>query len=335
MSTKSGEDQVDKKLVPDLKSAKVVKALYEVFIETGSFKKVVEYTRERGIKHSYKNNLISENGVYKLLRNPVYLGKIMWHGKVMQGTHEPIISEDLFLEAQGLTKERLRKKRVYKEYLLSRLVKCAVCGSAMTNTFTNKKKRRYYYYKCIKVVKEGRGACSLKQVNAEKLESFVFESLERISKDENYIESLVFKTLRMSPPSRGFELSTESEKSYSQKIIHVLQGYASDFKKGSQLEKQLVTKRTIEKIILSRESMEVIVTLEDRRDLKLAEGLANRLGGSVYGTREGAVNPDAPACNTLFESKTGGEKRIRTSDTLRYIRFRGGRIRPLCHLSEI
>src|SRR3989338_5142072 len=292
-----GYKKVDKKLIVDPKSARVVKALYEVFIETGSFKKVMDYAIERNLKHPQRNNLISEHGVYNILRNRVYLGKIIWHGKVMQGIHEPIISEDLFLEAQGLTKEKVIKKRVYKEYLLSRLVKCAVCGSAMTNTFTNKKKRRYYYYICNKVVKEGKDACSLKEVNAEKLESFVFENLERISKDENYIESLVYKILRNSPSSQGFEPSPDSEKSYSQKIIHVLQRYASDFKKGSQLEKQLVTKRTIEKIILSRESMEVIITLEDRRDLKLAEGLANRLGRLARGAPGGAVNHDAPACS--------------------------------------
>jgi len=68
-------------------------------------------------------------------------------------------------------------------------------------------------------------------------------------------------------------------------------------------EKQLVTKRTIEKIILSKESMEVIVTLQDRRDLKLAEGLANRLGKAAHNAREGAVNPDAPACSPLFETQ--------------------------------
>ena len=70
--------------------------------------------------------------------------------------------------------------------------------------------------------------------------------------------------LRKSPLWQGFELTEESEKSYSQKILHVLQRYVSDYKKGSQLEKQLVTKRTIEKIIFSKESMEVIVSIEDR-----------------------------------------------------------------------
>ena len=217
--------------------------------------------------------------------------------------------------------------------MLSRLVKCAVCGSAMTNTFTNKKKRRYYYYKCIKVVKEGREACSLKEVNAEKLESFVFENLERISKDENYIESLVFKTLRTSPQGVGFEPSILSEKNHSQKIIHVLQRYVSDFKKGSQLEQQLVTKRTIEKIILSKESMEVIVNLQDRRDLKLAEGLANRLGRSAHNAREGAVNPDATLVALCSILKNGGRGRIRTHETFRSNGFQDRRNRPLCHPS--
>ena len=52
--------------------------------------------------------------------------------------------------------------------------------------------------------------------------------------------------------------------------------------------------------------MEVVVSLHDRRDLKLTQGLANRLGRSAHGTREGAANPDAPACSTKFETKTGG-----------------------------
>ena len=53
--------------------------------------------------------------------------------------------------------------------------------------------------------------------------------------------------------------------------------------------------------------MEVIVTLQDRRDLKLTEGLANRLGRSARVAREGAVNPDAPACSTQFGTNNYGE----------------------------
>ncbi|GEM_PF-6063717 len=49
--------------------------------------------------------------------------------------------------------------------------------------------------------------------------------------------------------------------------------------------------------------MEVLVLLEDRTKLNIDQGLANRLGGSVRGPREGAVNPDAPACSTSSNIK--------------------------------
>ena len=148
---------------------------------------------------------MTPHGLYWILRNPIYIGKIPWHGQYFDGVHEPIVSKDLFFEAQNLTKEKIRRKQLYKEFLLSRLIHCSDCGSKMTNSFTNKKKRRYYYYKCTKVVREGRSACSIKEVNAEKLENFIAETLERISQDKNYVEALAYKTLRNQPASSGYE----------------------------------------------------------------------------------------------------------------------------------
>ncbi len=303
-----GYKKIDKKLVVDKRKAKLVKELFEKFVETGHFNQVMDYARKRDIRSPRNKSLFIPRTLYHLLRNPIYIGKVQWHDKFFDGVHEPIISKELFLEAQSLTIEKIRKKRVYKEYLLSRLVKCSDCGSSMTNSFTNKKKRRYYYYKCLKVVREGKSACSIKEVNAEKLESFLAENLERISQDKNYVESLAFKMLRNSPASRGYELSPESEKEYTQKVLHVLQRYASDYKSGTQLEKALVMRRTIQKIIFRRNSLEVIVSLEDRTKLNIDQGLANRLGGSARGAREGAVNPDAPACSTSSNLKLARSK---------------------------
>ena len=62
-------------------------------------------------------------------------------------------------------------------------------------------------------------------------------------------------------------------------------------------------RRTIQKIIFRRDSLEVIVSLEDRTKLNIDQGLANRLDGAVRGPREGAVNPDAPACSTSSNIK--------------------------------
>jgi hypothetical protein len=140
----------------------------------------------------------------------------------------------------------VKKKRLYKEFLLSGLVKCE-CGSSMTNTFTNKKKDRYYYYKCVRVVKEGTGACSLKEVNAEKLESFLIENLSRIAQDNQYLENLVFKMLHQSPHRAGFELTTESEKTLLTRVQQVLINFKIKIQQGSQIEKCLIFERTIER----------------------------------------------------------------------------------------
>ena len=60
----------------------------------------------------------------------------------------------------------------------------------------------------------------------------------------------------------------------------------------------------------------MIVSLEDRRDLKLAEGLANRLGRSARKAREGAVNPDAPACSLQFGTNKSGVTSFASNHTI-------------------
>ena len=79
--------------------------------------------------------------------------------------------------------------------------------------------------------------------------------------------------------------------------------------------------------------MEVIVNIQDKKELELTQGFHNRLTGVLSGAREGAVNPDAPACSSLFGTKTGGETGIRTLGTFRLTRFPGVPFQPLTHLS--
>ena len=140
-----GYKKIDKKLVVDKKSALFVKELFEKLVEMRRFSEVLDFARKNCLSVKKDGKLITSNGLYYLIKNPIYIGKIPWQGKFLPGIHEPIISEELFLEAQGCIKEKVKKKGLYKEYFLSKLVKCSECGSSMTNTFTNKKKRRYYY----------------------------------------------------------------------------------------------------------------------------------------------------------------------------------------------
>lgn len=79
--------------------------------------------------------------------------------------------------------------------MLGGLLKCQECDSVMTPSYTLKHERtgkRYvYYYRCTKTCKHDWQSCSIKYVNAHKVEKFIKSKLTEISKDESTIEKLV------------------------------------------------------------------------------------------------------------------------------------------------
>jgi len=203
----------NKKLIIDEKEAKIVRNIYESYITSSSLFKVYNELKSNDVKDR-KGQYFAKSGIYSILRNPVYIGKIRYAGKLSQGLHQPIISEEVFNLAQEIHQKRKRTMRVYKDYPLAGLVICKECNTHMTPFHTNKKKegrrKRYYYYRCTKTLKRDWDSCETRHVSANRLEDYIFENLERISLDKQYIESLIFR-LNNTPSGdrRGFELSDE------------------------------------------------------------------------------------------------------------------------------
>ena len=51
---------------------------------------------ERGLRSRQTQARITNEGVRRILWNPVYWGPFHWKGKLYQGSHEPLISKLLF-----------------------------------------------------------------------------------------------------------------------------------------------------------------------------------------------------------------------------------------------
>ena len=86
-----------------------------------------------------------------IFRNPFYCG-LMSHnllgGQVVKGNHERLISEDLFLEVNGLLANNPQGYRVGSDnehYPLKRFLKCGQCGEFLR---ASKHNNIYYYYQC-------------------------------------------------------------------------------------------------------------------------------------------------------------------------------------------
>jgi site-specific DNA recombinase len=302
----------DKRLVIDNRRSLIVKEIFQTFAVTGSLMKTMSLVKKNDWKSEKSNKPLTTNGVFHILRNPAYAGNMTWAGKVYKSIHEPIISKELFNHVQSLTKEKVIKKHVYKEYFLKGRIKCSVCSSTMTPYLANGRSKRYYYYKCFKTVREGYAACSIKEVNADKLETFLINSLSRIAKDKQYIENFIFKALHSSGYPRGFEPMQEVQENLVTRIQQVLIDFKNQTDRSTQVEKCLVFQKTIKGIKFSKASMEVVLNIEDVNKVEVGNSVENLLGGWGQNLSEGAVNPDAPACSSGSLLKNGDPNGIRT-----------------------
>ncbi len=268
----------NKKLVINEDEVRIVRKIFESYITSGSVAKVYNELKLSGVKD--RNGIpFSKSRISYILRNVIYIGKVKYAGKIYQGIHKPIISEDIFGLAQEIHKKKKRVLRLYKNYLLAGLIKCKECSSYMTPSYTNKRKqrkiKRYYYYRCTKTTKRDWNACSTKMVSADRLEKYVFENLERISLDKQYIDSLIFRLKNdLSGGRTGLKLSELFSETFQSTLQHFLKTLPQ--KKG--IEKNLLIKKFIKEIIYSKENIQINLyfsknfTLQDFSDSNIRDG---------------------------------------------------------------
>ena len=83
--------------------------------------------------------------IYKMLRDPFYYGEFLWNGKMHQGIYKPLVSKELWLQAQDNFKSHLSNPKkhtfAYNSLLYCKHCKCKVIGGMY-------KKKRYELYHC-------------------------------------------------------------------------------------------------------------------------------------------------------------------------------------------
>ncbi len=72
------------RLVPDVEKAPLVQQIFEMKADGIHYKDIAQ------------NANLAVSSLFDMLRNPVYLGKIKYRGRLYNGLHKAIISEDLF-----------------------------------------------------------------------------------------------------------------------------------------------------------------------------------------------------------------------------------------------
>ena len=103
----------------DEPEAEIVRFIFEEFLRTRRYTKVMTAVRERGYCSSVKysprgkprgGTAISPSTVYSIVQNPMYVGEIRGHDTTYPGEHTPLISRDIWNEAQIICQERKKRK---------------------------------------------------------------------------------------------------------------------------------------------------------------------------------------------------------------------------------
>lgn len=164
------------KIIEPNEDAKLIKWAFEQ-IATGLYS--IEDVRRQLWK---KNCKISKSPFNRLVKNPVYMGKIRvsaWDDEsemIVEGEHEPIISEELFLSVQDILSGRKHtakpKSRKNENFPLRGFLECPRCGGRLTASFSTGRSERYGYYHCQNGCKERQDSIELNKTFLDYLNSY-------------------------------------------------------------------------------------------------------------------------------------------------------------------
>ena len=214
-----GYQLMNGKLEVNEEEAIAIRTIFDQYINTdiGS-NGISKYLENHGIRkiarQNGKNPLFDSALIRKILKNPVYCGKIAYgrrktekvHGTrneyhlveqddfiLVDGIHAPIVSEEIWkaaqvkLVAQAKKYEHVNKSKEERTHLLSGIVKCPLCGAGMYGNKSIKYKsdgskyKDFYYYGCKhRNMSRGHKCTYKKQINEELLDSAVAEVIVKL-----------------------------------------------------------------------------------------------------------------------------------------------------------
>lgn len=198
------------KFVIDEAQAEIVREIFRRFVDGEGERTIAMDLRDRGVL-TKSGSSPSKRWVNYILRNACYIGKIRWSTNgskavskrkikenadsviIVDGHHEPIISEELFEKAQKRAEDLLKTYPVYArreqpiQFMLKGIVRCDVCGSTLACNGKRSGKAQNLGMQCCGYA---RGACKVSHyIVVNKANEAVIAGLEKAIGTKEFIIS--------------------------------------------------------------------------------------------------------------------------------------------------
>ncbi|MBC7173645.1 MAG: recombinase family protein, partial [Polyangiaceae bacterium] len=198
-----GYSAKDKKLVVNEAEAQVVREAFTLFLAHRQMAVVARELNKRGllprVSRRGRNGgpLWSKDSIARVLRSPLYAGRMMYGDELYDGEHPRLIDDVTYRQAQellGMAGRELRVTGTNPEYVLRGLLRCGLCGEAMCPGSTTKRSgKTYRFYRCSTRDKFGTDKCSARPLPARAIEDFVVARIMEATADSTLAERIETK----------------------------------------------------------------------------------------------------------------------------------------------
>ncbi len=188
-------------IIVDKKKAPVIREAFEMYAQGKSrYEDIARFLFENGIATGATRGWTKGGGRFLkreqiafLLSNPFYAGRFRYAGEMYDGTHTPVVSNELFDRVQKVLKARSNANRPPENnpQAYCGLLSCAECGCSITaeekvKVQQNGNTHRYVYYHCTKK----RGKCGGAFVREEALDAELSSLLARFHLPRSWAEEM-------------------------------------------------------------------------------------------------------------------------------------------------
>lgn len=106
--------------------------------------------------------------------------------------------------------------------LFQRLIRCGICESMMTNSSKRKNGKVYLYYRCVEAIAKGKGACSIRTMPGDELETFLISEFKKLGENEKLLRKSIEKANVMA--KKGIEPLQKEKDSVEAQLTKTNQG---------------------------------------------------------------------------------------------------------------
>jgi DNA invertase Pin-like site-specific DNA recombinase len=195
-------DKPTKKLIINPKEADLIRKIFQLYLDGLSYRKIALRLNAEGYRTKrYPNRKRNQGGVtfrntniQLILKNPTYMGKIQYEGKLYDGLHEPIVTPETFKQVQEKMKENFRQPgtATHRKFpgLLTGLLRCSSCKCAFCHTYNRGRNKnfQYRYYVCLYSIKHEWKGCPTKSAIASVIEAKCTEFLIQLTHDKRIMD---------------------------------------------------------------------------------------------------------------------------------------------------